>query len=133
MNDIYRVSASGGTPMQVSADRYTTEFQPTPLADGSMIFAARGNSAGQWWRNGHSHLDESELWLKSGDQYSELTQGGAKQMWPMATADGSRIYFVSDRSGAQNIWSMPRGGQAKQLTNFDDGRVLWASMYRRRA
>jgi Tol biopolymer transport system component len=128
MNDIYRVAATGGTPMQVSADRYTTEFQAAPLADGSIIFAARGNSSGQWWRKGHSHLDESELWLKSGDQYSQLTQRGAKQMWPMATADGSRISFVSDRSGAQNIWSMPRGGTAKQLTNFNDGRVLWANM-----
>jgi len=95
MNDIYRVAATGGTPMQVSADRYTTEFQAAPLADGSIIFAARGNSSGQWWRKGHSHLDESELWLKSGDQYSQLTQRGAKQMWPMATADGSRISFVS--------------------------------------
>ena len=128
MNDIYRVAATGGTPMQVSSDRYTTEFQAAPLADGSIIFAARGNSSGQWWRKGHSHLDESELWLKSGDQYSQLTQRGAKQMWPMATADGSRIFFVSDRSGAQNIWSMPRGGTAKQLTNFNDGRVLWANM-----
>lgn len=128
MNDIYHVSASGGTPMQVSSDRYTTEFQSTPLADGSFIFAARGNSAGQWWRKGRSHLDESELWLKSGEQYTQLTQRGAKQMWPMATADGSRIYFMSDRSGAQNIWTLPRGGQAKQLTNFNDGRVLWANL-----
>ena len=128
MNDIYRVPASGGTPMQVSSDRYTTEFQSTPLADGSIIFAARGNSAGQWWRRGRSHLDESELWHKTGDTYQQLTPRGAKQMWPMANADGSKIYFVSDRTGTQNIWSMPRGGQAKQITSFTDGRVLWASM-----
>ncbi|MGH9947507.1 MAG: S41 family peptidase [Pyrinomonadaceae bacterium] len=128
MNDIYRVAATGGTPMQVSSDRYTSEFQSTPLADGSIIFAARGNSAGQWWRRGHSHLDESELWLKTGDSYKQLTERGAKQNWPMATADGAKIYFVSDRNGQQNIWSMPRGGQAKQITNFTDGRVLWPNM-----
>ncbi len=128
MNDIYRVPATGGTPMSVSSDRYTSEFQSMPLADDSIIFAARGNSAGQWWRRGRSHLDESELWQKSGDTYIQLTQRGAKQMWPMATADGSKIYFVSDRTGPQNIWSMPRGGQAKQVTNFTDGRVLWASL-----
>ena len=128
MNDIYRVPASGGTAMQVSSDRYTTEFQSTPLADGSIIFAARGNSAGQWWRRGRSHLDESELWQKTGNTYQQLTSRGAKQMWPMANADGSKIYFVSDRTGTQNIWSMPRGGQAKQITSFTDGRVLWASM-----
>lgn len=128
MNDIYRVAATGGTPMQVSSDRYTSEFHSAPLADGSFVFAARGNGASQWWRRGHSHLDESEIWLKSGDSYTQLTQRGAKQLWPMATADGSRIYFMSDRSGAQNIWLMPRGGQAKQVTNFADGRVLWPSI-----
>lgn len=128
MNDIYRVPASGGTPMQVSSDRYTTEFHSMPLADGSIIFAARGNSAGQWWRRGRSHLDESELWQKTGDSYQQLTQRGAKQMWPMATADGSKIYFVSDRTGPQNLWSMSKGGAAKQITNFTDGRVLWASL-----
>ena len=112
MNDIYRVPSSGGTPMQVSSDRYTGEFQSMPLADGSIIFAARGNSAGQWWRRGRSHLDESELWQKTGETYTELTPRGAKQMWPMATADGSRVYFVSDRTGPQNIWSLPRGASA---------------------
>lgn len=128
MNDVYRVAATGGTPMQVSADRYTSEFEAAPLADGSIIFAARGNSAGQWWRRGHSHLDESELWQKTGDAYTQLTQRGAKQMWPMVSPDGSKIFFMSDRSGQQNIWMMPRGGQAKQVTNFTDGRVLWPTI-----
>ncbi|HSU26325.1 MAG TPA: DPP IV N-terminal domain-containing protein, partial [Pyrinomonadaceae bacterium] len=35
---------------------------------------------------------------------------------------------MSDRSGAQNIWVLPRGGQAKQLTKFTDGRVLWPTL-----
>ncbi|MBV9242514.1 MAG: PD40 domain-containing protein, partial [Acidobacteria bacterium] len=128
MGDIYRVAASGGTPMQVSADRFTSEFESSPLADGSFVFAARGNSAGQWWRRGSSHLDQSEIWMKAGDKYTELTAGGAKQMWPMSTADGSKVYFMSDRSGQQNIWVLPRGGKEKQLTNFTDGRVIWPTL-----
>ena len=128
MNDIYRVASTGGTPMQISADRYTSEYSAAPLADGSFVFAARGIGNGQWWRNGRSHIDESEIWQKNGDEYTELTKRGAKQLWPMVTADGSRTYFVSDRSGAQNIWTLPKGGTAKQLSNFTDGRVLFASM-----
>lgn len=128
MNDISRVASTGGTPMLISADRYTNEYNATPLADGSFVFAARGIGFGQWWRHGRSHIDESELWQKNGEQYSELTPRGAKQLWPMVTADGSRVFFVSDRNGIQNIWAMPRGGAAKQLTNFTDGRVLWASL-----
>ncbi len=64
-NDLYRVSADGGTPMPVSADRFTNEFQAAPAPDGSTVaFAARGNGDQQWWRHGHSHLDESEIWLR---------------------------------------------------------------------
>src|SRR5688500_12932493 len=50
MNDIFRVSAGGGTPQAVSADRYTNEFWSANLADGSILFSARGISNGQWWR-----------------------------------------------------------------------------------
>lgn len=129
MSDVYRVRASGGTAMQVSHDRYTSEFQAAPAPDGNSIaFTARGIGNSQWWRKGRSHIDESEIWLKTGDRYERLADRGAKQMWTMWSADGKRIYFVSDRSGAQNIWTMPLGGQAKQLTNFTDGRVLWANI-----
>ncbi|MEO8035895.1 MAG: peptidase S41, partial [Acidobacteriota bacterium] len=64
MNDVFRVRASGGTPMPVTDDHYTNEFFGAPAPDGRRLaFAARGNASGQWWRHGHSHLDESELWL----------------------------------------------------------------------
>ena len=128
MNDIFRVSAAGGTPMPVSNDRYTNEFWSTNLSDGSILFSARGISNGQWWRKGRSHIDETEIWQKSGDNYTKLTDAGAKQLWVMATADGGKMFYVSDRSGAQNIWSQTKGGAAKQLTNFTDGRVLWANL-----
>ncbi len=128
MNDIFRVSTSGGTPLAVSSDRYTNEFWSTNLTDGSIIFSARGISNGQWWRKGKSHIDETEIWQKSGETYSQLSGRGAKQLWVMATADGAKTFYVSDRSGAQNIWSQTKGGQARALTNFTDGRVLWANL-----
>jgi tricorn protease len=135
MNDIYRVRPEGGTPMPVSADRYTSEFFAAPSPDGQTIaFSARGNSAAQWWRKGRSHLDESEIWLLrdfgkgAAAKYERLTDRGAKQMWPMWTANGKSLYFVSDRSGAQNVWSLAIGGAAKQVTRFTDGRVLWPTI-----
>ena len=129
MSDIFRVRASGGTPMIVSGDRYTSEFYAAASPDKSTIaFAARGLSNSQWWRKGHSHIDETEIWLKKGDDYQQIMPRGAKQLWPMWNADGTRIYFVSDRSGAQNLWTMPLNGQPKQLTNFTDGRVLWPNI-----
>ena len=128
MSDIFRVSINGGTPMQVSADRYTSEFQAAPAPDGSIAFSARGNSLGQWWRRGRSHIDESEIWLKRGESYEQITLRGAKQNWTMWSADGKQLYYVSDRSGTNNLWSQPVKGQAKQLTNFTTGRVLFPSI-----
>jgi len=132
MNDIYRVRAGGGTPMPVSADRYTSEYFGAPSPDGkTLAFSARGNSAAQWWRNGRSHLDESELWLlRDGatPAYERLTEGGAKQMWPMWMPDGRSLYFVSDRNGTQNVWQLPIGAAARQVTHFIDGRVLWPTI-----
>ncbi len=129
-NDIYRVSSEGGTPMPVSADRFTNEFQAAPAPDGSTIaFAARGVGDQQWWRHGHSHLDESEIWLrKEGGSYDKLVDLNGRNAWPMWMPDGKSLYFMSDRTGAQNIWSVVPGGKPKQITKFNDGRVIWPSI-----
>jgi tricorn protease len=133
MNDIHRVRADGGTPMSVTADRYTSEFFAAPAPDGRRIaFTARGTGATQWWRKGRSHLDESELWLLHDEpgapRYERLTERGAKQLWPMWSGDGRALYFVSDRNGSQNIWTLPIGGTAREVTGFTNGRVLWPSI-----
>src|SRR3954463_11565064 len=76
--DVYRVNADGGTPMQVAGDRYTTEYFAVPAPSGeSMAITARANAASQWWRKGHSHLDESEIWIARNSEYRPITQGGA--------------------------------------------------------
>jgi tricorn protease len=132
MNDIYRVRRDGGTPTQVTADRYTTEYfaAPSPAGD-TLAFTARGNAGSQWWRKGHSHLDESEIWLRregSPAQYERITEGGAKEAWPMWSKDGRTLFYMSDRSGAQNIWKRALSGKPQQVTRFTGGRVLWPAI-----
>jgi Tol biopolymer transport system component len=129
MNDIYRISPQGGTPMQVTADRYTTEFFSAPSPDGKTVaFTARGISNGQWWRKGSSHIDQSEIWLWNDGNYQRVTDDGARETWAMWSGDGQTLYYVSDKSGAQNVWSKKLNGQAQQITNFKDGRVLWVNI-----
>src|SRR5687767_4054879 len=146
LNDVFRISTAGGTPLQVSADRYTNEFFSAPSPDGkTLAFSARGIASGQWWRRGRSHIDEAEVWLlRSFDDgpgtYERVTEaGGAKEMWPMWSADGRRLYYVSDRAdaankqGGQNIWvatlSRSEGrSDFRRISNFTDGRVLWPSI-----
>ena len=136
--DVFRVGIDGGTPMPVAADRYTTEYFAAPAASGDVVaITARANAGSQWWRKGHSHLDESEIWLVRNEggnapSYAPVTNGGAKDAWPMWGGDGKTLFFMSDRSGAQNIWAASAGATgaagaptARAITTFTDGRVLW--------
>jgi tricorn protease len=133
MNDIYRVPVGGGTPTPVSADRYANEFFAAPSPDGrTLAFAARGIASSQWWRHGHSHLDESEIWLrqegKTGPSYRGLTGGGSKALWPMWGPGGQKLFYTSDQGGPENIWTVGLdNAKPQQVTHFKDGRVLWPS------
>ena len=133
MGDVFRVSADGGTALPVSGDRYASEYfaAPAPAGD-TLALTAKGIVGGQWWRKGHSHIDESEIWLRHENEparYERVTEGEAKSAWPMWSSDGKRLYFMSDRTGAENIWEKPiGGGQPRQITKFTDGRVLWPSI-----
>lgn len=134
MNDVFRVSVDGGTPMPVAADRYVNEFFSAPSPDGATLaISARGIASGQWWRRGRSHIDQSEIWLVRGPagapRYTRWSDGVGKELWPMWSADGATLYTVSDRTGAPNLWVRPlAGGAERQLTSFRDGRVLWPAI-----
>lgn len=132
--DIFRVAATGGTPLEVSRERYLSEFQASPSPDGGTIaLVARGLSNVQWWRNGHSHIDETEIWLKpvaEGGAYRRLLADPAKHAWPSWSADGRTLTFMSDAGGTENLWRIDAGGAgtAQPLTHFTDGRVLFPSL-----
>ena len=133
--DIFRVSSAGGTPLEVSRERYLAEFESAPSPDGSTLaMVAKGISGRQWWRNGHAHIDETELWVKpiahEGD-YRRVLTADAKHAWPMWSVDGKTIFYMADASGAENLWAVPADGtdaSARALTHFKDGRVLWPSI-----
>lgn len=127
--DVHRIPASGGTPLPVADDRYMPEFYsaPGPTPNTFALTARGGQAFGQWWRKGHSHIDESEIWIRREGVYERAgLPGGARDMWPMWSADGKKLYYISDRSGAENIWEKTvGGGEPKQLTQFRDGRLIW--------
>ena len=132
--DVFRVRSTGGTPLEVSAERYMTEFESAPSPDGTQIaLMSKGISSSQWWRNGHTHIDETEIWLKpiaASGAYRKLVPADAKHAWPMWSADGRTLYFMSDASGAENIWaaSIDSPANMKAVTHFKDGRCLWPSI-----
>lgn len=146
MADVLRIASDGGTAIAVTDDPYLNEFFATASPDGKRVaFSARGIAASQWWRHGHSHIDESEIWMLTDDpaHYEQLTPRGAKALWPMWNADGRSLFFVSDRGGPENLWRLTvptishadhttavreQDSTGRALTTFTDGRVLWPTI-----
>ena len=125
-------SAVPGTLDELVA--YTNEFFAAAAPDGeTLAISARGIASSQWWRRGHSHIDQSEVWLVrigATPTYERVTDGEGKELWPMWGADGRTLYYVSDRDGAENVWVRAPEGAPRALTRFRDGRVLWPSISR---
>ncbi|HEY4131941.1 MAG TPA: hypothetical protein VGM50_15075, partial [Gemmatimonadaceae bacterium] len=136
MNDIFRVAIDGGTPMAVSADKFTQEYwsAPSPSDPNTIAFTGTGRTNSDWWRKGHSHIDESQIWLAhfggATPTYEAVTKDAAKDAWPMWSADGKTLYYVSDKSGAENVWSKAAttGGADHELTSFNNGRLVWPTI-----
>jgi tricorn protease len=132
MQGVYRVRAGGGTPMPVSMEPYRNEDMAAPSPDGKQLALVGGGMGDwQWWRHGRSHLDEGAIWLLTDDgshQYRRLSADNARAEWPMWTPAGNTIYYMSDRSGTENIWRIDLTGGETQLSHFTDGRLLWPTL-----
>lgn len=52
-----------------------------------------------------------------------VTSAGGRAWDPAWSADGSALYFISDRSGTSQLWRLPIAdfGEAEQLTRLDQG------------
>jgi len=125
----------------VSIDSNTLESQQLPLADaiegvvddaGEYVYFVRfglqvstdnvklyrGGGQGKLWRYRLGSNQEAEPLAKE-------HLGSIRQ--PMIAQD--RLYFISDASGIDNIWSLPlAGGQAQQVTDFKDFEVRSAKL-----
>jgi Tol biopolymer transport system component/C-terminal processing protease CtpA/Prc len=131
---IRRVPATGGTPMDVRAEAYVYQMDAAPSPDGSETAYVR-NGFEQWWRRGHSHIDEGSITIvrpaaaSAAPSFETVTDGTSKDRWPMWSPDGSVLYFVSDRSGTDQLWER-RDGKLRALTQLPPGRVLWPTISR---
>lgn len=87
------------------------------------------------WVNAEKNQYESAIYISRRDESgkfgppSRLTYGkkqngdGAREGSPRFSPDGSMLAFTSNRSGKNQLWilNMKEGGEARQLTNLEDG------------
>lgn len=109
---IYRVPASGGTPVRITAEVPSYFHGLSP--DGQVLaYCAR--------RAGHYQIATCPV---AGGEEQILTEGTAHHDGPDYTSDGAWIWFNSDRSGSSELWRMrPDGTDLQMMT--DDDRVNW--------
>jgi len=128
--DVYRVAVDGATPMRVLHEDYVGANDAAPSPDNSAIAFVR-NGFPQWWRRGHSHMDETEIVVAHpGARRFDTVASGGKNQWPMWSRDGGTLYFASDRGGSDELWAHGADGRLRQLTSLKGGRVLWPSISR---
>jgi Tol biopolymer transport system component len=60
----------------------------------------------------------------TGGTATRLTHGIAHDMQPRFSPDGKQVVFVSDRSGDNNVWILPLGGEPRPLTTGVDAEYL---------
>ena len=109
------------TDLRIEEIELAEAAEATYTADGTIVFARlpRQGSNSRWYKGGTA----PKLWsYKAGTPEAKpLTTdypGSSRQ--PTTLADG-RIYFLSDRQDAMNVWSMlPDGSDLKRHTEYLD-------------
>ena len=128
----YKIHVDGGTPIQIAGDPRETHYNLAISPDGKTL--AFNNNGSQWWRRGQHPSGHSDIWIVSeavgADDHRRLTQYLGRNLRPMWNADGTGLYYLSDRDGEENIWYMMVAGdtESEQFTHFSDGRVLRPSV-----
>jgi len=116
------VVATGGQsePQPFSAEdlvRLDRISEPTLSPDGAtLVFTVRQTDM----EADRGRLDLWSLDLTRGDaQPQRLTSHPENDGSPQWSADGQQIYFLSSRSGSQQVWRLPGGGgMAEQVTDL---------------
>jgi tricorn protease len=119
--DVYKVRVTGGEPIRLTWDRFEREYYGNVSPDGQWIAYDHAGAPGDWRRRGYEGSAASDIWLARFttpvSEPKRLTKNPSQDFAPMFSRDGKRIYYISDRKGSVNLWSMDtNGGSPKQLT-----------------
>jgi len=104
------VQGEGLSPTEIVSARNAAVLQPSWSPDGGKIVfttVVTPGSDAEW-------PEQSDIWIINADGTSRigLTNGRFRNMQPTWGADG-RVYFVSNRNGIENIWSIAADGGQK--------------------
>ncbi|MFN0132549.1 MAG: DPP IV N-terminal domain-containing protein [Phycisphaerales bacterium] len=103
-------NGQAGTPTEIAAQPEAACINPSWSPDGQWIAFAAIPNATAWSKAADARPGTGELWLVDINGYTRvnLSAGNSLNLMP-AWGSESRLFFVSDRGGVDNIWSMDIG------------------------
>ena len=120
LTEVYKVSAEGGRPVQVLG---TPARNIVVLADGSMVYEDVKGMEDEW-RKHHTSSVTRDIWLynPADGTHRNLTPRAGEDLSPAVTADGSTLFFLSEREGdnSLNVYSLGLKGPSVpvRVTDF---------------
>ncbi|EIM78656.1 peptidase S41 [Nitritalea halalkaliphila LW7] len=127
---LYRVSKTGGRNYLIS----TAGMQSVSLSpDGRKIVFQDRKGYEDEWRKRHTSSVTRDIWLydRDAEQYTQISDFEGEDREPLLSADGSTVFYLSEKNGSQNIFSRKlSSGEEKQLTRFEDHPVRHLSRSR---
>ncbi len=126
--ELYRVAVADGTISQV----FTVPAEEARYsADGTYLYYQDQKGYENEWRKHHTSAIARDLWRynTTDGSFEQLTDHEAEDRHPVVAPNGQTVYFLSERNGDFNVFSMPAsGGPATQLTNFERHPVRFLSI-----
>ena len=118
MGELYQVALDGGRPRQILT---TPAEAAVPSPDGRLIAYHDYKGYEDHWRKHHVSPVARDVWIydtKTHKHTKETTFRGEDRN-PVWNADGTRLFWLSERKGTFNVWAMPLGNEKKavQLTH----------------
>lgn len=94
---------SGEVAQASDSGTYGYEAHPAYLRDGSIVYSAE-------------HRGNYDIFMRASDAAEpvNLTASPEAEFSPCPSRDGTAIYFLSDKSGAFEVWAMKRDGSGKR-------------------
>lgn len=128
LGELYSISTSGGRPQQeLTTPAIAARFSP----DGKVIAYHDHKGFENVWRKHHTSSIARDLWLlnKKTRKHTKLTTFAGEDRNPVWSQNGKSLYFLSEKSGNFNIWTLnaTANAAAKQITNHSPHPVRFLS------
>jgi Tol biopolymer transport system component len=119
--DLFLMEASTGKLKRLTDDPFA-ELQPAWSPDGKKVVYSTEKFNSSLEQMTFGELQLAVMDIATGDTKLLPAFPSGKHIGAQWSADGSFIYFLSDRDGISNIYRMPStGGEIAQVTNLQTG------------